>query len=208
MGEQEEAVRYQRACQDSFWQQVFAAELAWLQQHVRGQDRVLSVGCGPATLETALVRLGYDVVGVDVSLQALAGSTTQVRAVAASAHQLPFADATFDVVLFVVSLQFVEEYQSAITEAARVLRPQGRIIVLLLNPASAFFKGKSTTADSYVAKIRHTDLGGVEAAIAGHFIVQSEYFLGIAGRRIFASSDPDVAALYIVHGRKIATAQP
>jgi ubiquinone/menaquinone biosynthesis C-methylase UbiE len=121
----------------------------------------------------------------------------------APAEQLPFADAVFDVVLFIVSLQFVENYRQAMSEARRVLKPAGRMIALLLNPASAFFKAKSILPDSYVGKIKHVDLRALESAVAEKFVADSEYFLGIIDERVFASDDPSVAALYAIRGHKM-----
>jgi ubiquinone/menaquinone biosynthesis C-methylase UbiE len=208
MSEEFEAARYLRACRDPFWQQVFAAELAYLRRHLRTRDRILSVGCGPAIIEYGLSELGFAVVGLDVSPEALARAPAGLGTVAAPAEQLPFADAAFDVALYIVSLQFIEGYRQALAETVRVLRPGGRILVMLLNPASAFFKGKAAEADSYVGKIRHTDLGLLETAMAANFRVHSEYFLGIAGQRIFASDDPQTAALYVIRGEKTEPAEP
>jgi tetratricopeptide (TPR) repeat protein len=73
---------------------------------------------------------------------------------------------------------------------------------LLLNPASQFFKAKLLDPNSYLRHIRHTDLKAVENAIAAHFIVQTEYYLGVKGEAIFPSQDPREAVLYIVRGAK------
>jgi ubiquinone/menaquinone biosynthesis C-methylase UbiE len=197
-----ESARYLRACQDSFWQQVFAAELEYLRQHLRPGDKILSVGCGPALIERGLAEYGFAVIGLDVSREAIASASDTIRTVVAPAEQLPFAAAVFDVVLFIVSLQFVENYRQALSEARRVLKPAGRMIALLLNPASAFFKRKQAQADSYVRRIRHTDLRELESTIAEGFEVQGEFFLGIADHRIFSSREPETAALYVIQGIK------
>lgn len=115
---------------------------------------------------------------------------------------MPFADAAFDVVLFIVSLQFIENYRVALSETRRVLRPGGRVIAMLLNPASAFFKRKQAETDSYVRRIRHTDLRELESSIAEGFEVQGEFFLGIADERIIPSREPETAALYVIQGIK------
>lgn len=142
-------------------------------------------------------------VGLDVSKEALACAPDTVRTVVAPADRIPFEDASFHVVLFIVSLQFIEGYRQSLIEAKRVLRPGGRLIAMLLNPASAFFKRKMAESDSYVRRIRHTDLKEVESAIlAEGFEVQSEFFLGIHEDLIFSSKAPESAALYIVQGIK------
>lgn len=204
MDTQHEAASYLQACQNPFWQQVFAAELAYLRQHLRPGDEILSVGCGPALIEHSLAEYGFVVTGLDVSPQAIIGAPDTLRTVVAPAEQLPFAAAAFDVVLFIVSLQFIENYRQALSEASRVLRPGGRMIAMLLNPASAFFKRKQVETDSYVRRIRHTDLRKLESAIAERFESQGEFFLGIADGRVFPSREPETAALYVLRGIRIS----
>jgi SAM-dependent methyltransferase len=122
--------------------------------------------------------------------------------VVAAAERMPFAAAVFDVVLFIVSLQFVDDMRQAVTEAGRVLKPGGLLIVMLLNPESSFFRRKQTEHGSYIRKIRHTDLHELEAAVNTQVNAQAEYFLGIDKARIFPSRAPGQAALYVLHGRK------
>jgi ubiquinone/menaquinone biosynthesis C-methylase UbiE len=47
-----------------------------------------------------------------------------------SAERLPFADASFDTVVFTKTLCTVKNVATALKEAARVLRPNGRLLVL------------------------------------------------------------------------------
>ncbi len=205
MDQETEAARYRAACEKSFWRAVFAAELEYVLRYLHPQDAILSVGCGPATIEGALLDRGFSVVGLDVSAQALEGAPDGLRTVAARAEEMPFAAGSFDVVISIVSLQFIEDYQTAIAKIARVLRPGGRVIVMLLNPSSHFFKTKQAEPDSYVRKIRHTNLALLEREMAGHFALEGEYFLGIEGHEIFASRDPATAALYVLRGTRGGT---
>ena len=197
-----ETARYLQACKNPFWRQVFKAELDYLLRHLRPGDEILSVGCGPAVIEKGLAEHGFSILGLDVSQEAIACAPDTLRTVVASAEKMPFADSEFEVVLFIVSLQFVENYRQALAEARRVLRPGGRVIAMLLNPASNFFQAKSAQVDSYVRKIRHSNLVDLEAAIAEGFEAQGEYFLGILDQRIFPSHDPGTAVLYVIRGIK------
>lgn len=202
MHQSEESEKYLRSCQSDFWNQVFAAESTFLLKHIQPTDEILSVGCGPATIERKLIESGFSVIGLDVSQEAIACDPDTIRTIVAPAEKMPLPDATFDVVLFIVSLQFINDYRQALAEAGRVLRPNGRVILLLLNPASVFFKKKQNEVDSYVRKIKHTDLDEIEASVAKTFKAQGEYFLGIADERIFTSDEPEMAALYVIRGIK------
>jgi len=55
------------------------------------------------------------------------------RAQAADAHQLPFADASFDVVLVLHTLTYTEHPARALRECARVLRAGGKLVILCLD---------------------------------------------------------------------------
>ncbi|MBV5349825.1 class I SAM-dependent methyltransferase, partial [bacterium] len=145
---------------------------------------------------------GFMVVGLDVSREALACAPDAIRAVAGSAEEMPFAENSFDLVIYIASLQFIENYSAAIKRTAHVLKPGGRLIAMLLNPASEFFKAKYTDPDSYVRKLKHTDLQALEICIAEQFETRGEYCMGVQGDKLFDSTDPATAALYIINGIK------
>ncbi|MDK9717152.1 MAG: class I SAM-dependent methyltransferase [Trichlorobacter sp.] len=193
-----ETERYLKSCASDFWQRVFEAELQYLLQHLKPGDEILSVGCGPAIMERRLTEQGFLVVGLDVSREALACTGDAIRAVAAPAEEMPFPDASFDVVLYIASLQFVDNYRTALQRTAAVLRPGGRLIALLLNPASRFFRERYANSESYVRKLRHTDLAAIEKTASEWFEASGEYYLGVDGERLFESSHHEEAALYIL----------
>lgn len=203
-----EAEHYLKSCASDFWQRVFEAELQYLQQHLNPEDEILSVGCGPAIIERQLVKQGFKVVGLDVSHEALACAGDSVRVVAASAEQMPFNADSFDLVMFIASLQFIDDYQAALQQAATVLKPKGRLIALLLNPDSSFFKARRTSSKSYLHRLRHTDLAAINTAAAKWFQTADEYYLGIDGDRLFDSNNPAIAALYILTGTKKGQPMP
>lgn len=197
-----ETERYLKSCASNFWQRVFEAELQYLLQHLKSGDEILSVGCGPAIMERRLTEQGFLVVGLDVSREALACVGDAIRAVAAPAEVMPFPDASFDVVLYIASLQFIDDYRTALQRTAAVLRPGGRLIALLLNPASRFFRERYANSESYVRKLRHTDLAAIEKTASEWFEASGEYYLGVDGDRLFESADPEEATLYIIKARK------
>ena len=56
-----------------------------------------------------------------------------VRAQIADVHALPYADHAFDEILVFHTLTYAAEPRQAIAECARVLRPNGRVVVLSLD---------------------------------------------------------------------------
>ena len=197
--------KYLRSCKREFWSNVFGAELEYTLQELKGTKDVLSVGCGPAIIESGLAEHGFNVTGLDISEQALSQAPDSVRTVAGSAENMVFSDSSFDAIIYITSLQFIDNYRKAVKETTRILKKDGRILVMLLNTESDFFKNKSRNPASYVNRIRHTNLKEIEETIAGHFAVRTEYLLGIKGEEIFQSSDPDLAGLYVVKGKKITS---
>jgi len=171
-------------------------------RELEGAKDVLSIGCGPAIIETGLSEHGFNVTGLDISKEALEQAPDSIRTIVGSAENMDFADSCFDAVIYIASLQFIREYKEAVKRAARVIRPKGRILVMLLNPASGFFKEKAGNPASYVSKIKHTDLKAIEKMMAEHFSIQTEYFLGIKRPETFQTEDSNLAALYVVKGKK------
>ena len=195
--------KYLESCQSEFWREVFEKELGYILKELKGCKDVLSVGCGPAIIERGLQENGFNVTGLDVSKEALEGAPDSIRTVVGSAENMDFKDLSFDAVIFIASLQFIENYQKAVRETARILKTKGRILVMLLNPESGFFKEKRKQSDSYVNKIKHTNLGETKKIINKYFSIEKkEYFLGIKDKEIFSSSNPGLAALYVISGVK------
>jgi len=194
--------RYLQSCKTEFWKNVFRAELNYILPELKGAKDVLSVGCGPAIIEAGLAEHGFNVTGLDISKEALEQAPDKIRTVVGSAENINFADFFFDVAIYVASIQFIDDYKEAIRQTARVLRADGKFLAMLLNPECKFFREKSKNPDSYVNKIKHTDLREIERTIAEHFSVQTEYFLGIRGTKIFQSRDPNLASLYVIKGKE------
>jgi ubiquinone/menaquinone biosynthesis C-methylase UbiE len=195
--------KYRDSCQSDFWQAVFKKEASYISKRLKGCRSVLSVGCGPAVIEKELQAKGFDVIGLDVSKEALESAPDSVRRVVGSAERMEFESNSFDAVIYVASLQFISDYEKAVQEAARVLKQDGKLIVMLLNPASKFFNAKTREADSYVNKIKHFSLAPIEESIGKSFAhIKTGYCLGVSGKKVFESRNPNLAALYLVEGTK------
>jgi ubiquinone/menaquinone biosynthesis C-methylase UbiE len=194
--------RYLQSCQSIFWQDVFRMEANYLLEYLQGLKDILSVGCGPAIIEGALQEHGFNLTGLDVSQEALDRAPDGMRSVVAKAEDMPFPPSSFDAVIFVASLQFIDDYQKALEKTTRVLRRNGLLIVMLLNPHSRFVKERLSNPHSYVSKMKHTNLKEIEEFIARDYSVYTEYSLGIDGGTVSDSEDIQTAALYIIKGKK------
>lgn len=99
-------------------------------------QRIIDVGAGVGWLANRLTLAGHDVVAVDLSLDdhdgLAAGRHYGPGFARVQAHfdHLPFTDGDADVVVFNASLHYSENYAVTMAEARRVLRPQGRVVVL------------------------------------------------------------------------------
>lgn len=193
---------YIESCKSDFWKNVFEAEADYILHFLKGSKDILSIGCGPAILEAELAEHSFNMTGLDISREALDQAADNLRTIAGPAEKTGFEDGSFDAVLYVASLQFIEGYQQAVAETVRILRPGGKLLVMLLNTKSDFFKEKIKNPDSYVNKIKHKNPREIEEVIHRYFHVETEYFLGIRNGEVFQSKDPNRAGLYIIKGIK------
>jgi SAM-dependent methyltransferase len=101
--------------------------------------RFLELGVGTGRIALPFIRAGYDYTGVDISpamMARLSGKLAGDPGMAAyrvQLHQaditaLPFEDAQFDVIIAVHVLHLVVEWQCAIQEVRRALRPGGWLL--------------------------------------------------------------------------------
>lgn len=94
--------------------------------------RALDVGCGGGLLAEEFARLGSQVTGIDPSAPSIATARAHADqsglAIAyqvGAGEQLPFADASFDLVYCCDVLEHVSDLNRVIAETARVLAPGG-----------------------------------------------------------------------------------
>jgi ubiquinone/menaquinone biosynthesis C-methylase UbiE len=98
-------------------------------------QRLLDVGCGNGAAVLRLARmLGLEVVGIDVDPEQIGAATLaalntpNAHFVVADATDLPFPNGHFDLVYTNKTTHHVHDWEQAITEMARVLKPGGHLL--------------------------------------------------------------------------------
>jgi len=100
--------------------------------------RVLDIGCGTGQLATRIKETfpRCQVVGCDFSggmLRRAASRSHAVRWVRGDAGRLPFGDGSFDAVTSTEAFHWFPDQDAALAECFRVLVPQGRLLLALVN---------------------------------------------------------------------------
>ena len=108
----------------------------------RTSPAILDVGCGSATLLGLLKRYGFRVRGVDFSSEAskIAKSENGVDVTVGSLEDARFPDQSFDVVTLFHVMEHVTNPRRVLSEVARVLKPNGVVILQVPNIESWQFK--------------------------------------------------------------------
>jgi len=99
---------------------------------VSGARDALDIGCGEGRFCRMMRDAGTTATGLDpipAMLDAARAQDSDGTYVEGYAETLPFADASFDLVISYLTLIDIDDAQAAIAEMARVLRPGGRILV-------------------------------------------------------------------------------
>ena len=104
---------------------------------VRAGERVLDVACGTGNTALAARARGAEVTALDLTPELLAVARGRESAEGlggidwreGDAENMPFGDATFDVVVSSCGLMFAPDQQRVADEVARVTRPGGRVAI-------------------------------------------------------------------------------
>jgi ubiquinone/menaquinone biosynthesis C-methylase UbiE len=139
---------------DAFWSHLegsmdrYAYKQAVLERFAAscgGGGKLLEIGCGLGLELARLGELGFDVTGADLAPNAVELCNAYLRRKGLSGHaevqnaeSLTFPDESFDAVYSSGVIQHTPSIEKAIAEIWRVLRPGGRILVILYHRHSWF----------------------------------------------------------------------
>jgi SAM-dependent methyltransferase len=134
---------------------------------LEGKD-VIELGCGTAYFGAWLAKRGARVVGVDITpaqletARRLQGETgLDMEFVEASAEDVPLEDQTFDLAVSEYGASIWCDPELWIAEAARLLRPGGRLVFLCNSPLSILCSPDEGKVEERLMR-PHSDLGRIE----------------------------------------------
>jgi ubiquinone/menaquinone biosynthesis methyltransferase len=127
------ANRWLSAGRDVAWRRKAIRDLP---QHLR-DGRALDVACGTGDLAIDLRRMETvkEIVGVDFCRPMLVAGTDRMNAgkvvhLQADAMQLPFADASFDLITVAYGFRNFDQPDVFLKECRRLLKPEGRVLIV------------------------------------------------------------------------------
>ena len=198
--------KYTNFYESTIGKAIARAEANYIYSCLKDCKKILSVGCGPAAVEGLIKKMcqGVMLVGLDISKEMLSFAPSSIISVVGNAENMPFKNECFDAVMFLASLEFIDDYSKAIEETHRVLKSRGMLLILMLNPQSQYFRAKYRDKNSYIRRnIRHINTKEIKDFISRYFFSKKEeYFLGITDRRLSDITIPTVSSIYILQGVK------
>jgi demethylmenaquinone methyltransferase/2-methoxy-6-polyprenyl-1,4-benzoquinol methylase len=120
---------------------------------VQSGNRALDLCCGTGDLALALARRGAEVTGVDFSpamleiaearrQRSFKPQISNLKFMPGDAQQIPFPDASFDIVTVGYGLRNLASWEKGLAEMHRVAKPGARLVVLDFGkPANALWRG-------------------------------------------------------------------
>lgn len=141
-----------------------------IQEFVAGKA-VLDIACGEGYGSAILAGRAARVTGADVSIEAVEharrtySSCGALNFVQASATELPFPDATFDVVVSFETIEHLSEQERMVSELRRVLRTDG--LLILSSPNRPVYAELSAQRNEF--HVRELDFSELDALLGAHF---------------------------------------
>lgn len=116
--------------------------LSWLDaSNLPEQSVILDAGCGAGILAREVAKRGYKVFGMDYSYGMVerarnvcnSNKKLDVEFLQGDIESMPFEDSSFDMILCLGVITYLESEEKALRELSRVLKPRGILVLSSLN---------------------------------------------------------------------------
>jgi SAM-dependent methyltransferase len=158
---------------------VYQSELMALRALIPAEGLSLEVGVGTGRFAAPLgIRMGVEPAAAMAEMARRRG----IDVLEGRAEALPFHDGSFDFVLMMTTICFLDDPLQALEEARRVLRPAGRLIIGMIDrysPLGLIYEEKKRTGKFYrYADFRSADevINWLRCLNFGHIVVRQTIF--------------------------------
>lgn len=144
-------------------------------QYVKDKD-VLEIACGTGIGLSLLGEDAKSITGVEINeknietLMKLYGVNSKISVIQADAHELPINDDSYDVVVFLEAIYYLDNPKKFLHEANRVLRKNGIIIISTVNKEWMDFHPSKYSKKYYtheeLVDLLSEDFSDIEAYVA------------------------------------------
>jgi ubiquinone/menaquinone biosynthesis C-methylase UbiE len=122
-------------------------------------SNILDLGCGTGEIAAAIDHLGYQITAcdlademIDIARRSYAGTSVNWVCLEPDWEDLPFEDSSFDGVVASSVFEYLDDVPRVAAELARVLRPEGILLLTVPNPCNVVRK---VEAGFYSMLLRH-----------------------------------------------------
>lgn len=158
-----------------------------MREHLSPTDRCLDLGCGPGGFMALMAPLCGHVVGADIVEDFVhqAGALISRRGipnaevVCVPDDHLPFEDASFDKVLLFDTIHHLEDVTRTIDEVARVLKPDGHLLVFEPNKANIPLAVMCVLDRNEHGLLRLGTFSSYRRVLRHRFVIEHEAYNGV-----------------------------
>lgn len=173
-----------------------------------GPTRILDIGCGDGRYYHFLRIMGVNgsYVGMDIAFSGFwpwlesnyYGNSLSPKFVQGDAERLPFTTNSFDVILFLTSIEVIPNDETSLCLAARCLKPGGKMIIATASRFSWLLIGRYSLKHRYTIQeleslgyrcglqvVAHYPIGGAISLVVQALWLNINWLLGKLGRVVF-----------------------
>jgi len=154
--------------EDSYQRQVIWPNILRLLDLKKGM-KVLDLACGSGFFARELAKVGAKVIGVDISPElinlAKKQEASNVDYFISPAHQLTMIpNQSVDAVINILAIQNISEVKEMLSEVRRVLKPNGKVIIVMNHPVFRIPQGSSWQWD---------EAGRKQSRLIGYYLTET-----------------------------------